>query len=96
MPKAQNSHALVNAGFLFHLNNNTINNARIIFGCINKEFVHALNTEMIIKSQNIFDNNVLQEAFKSLDDELKTDTDLLETPAEFRKQLAISLFYKVS
>lgn len=97
MPKAQNSHALVNAGFLFQLNNNNIViNARMVYGSINKNFIHASNTENLLKSQNLFNNDVLQQAYNSLENELKAEEDPPEPPAQFRQQLAIALFYKVS
>lgn len=96
MPRAQNAHALVNAGFLFQFDDsNKIKSARIIYGCINPTFIHAVNTENYLKGKNIFDNNILQEAMKTLDNELKPDHVLPDPTPEFRKKLAISLFFKV-
>lgn len=94
MPKAQNAHALVNSGFLFHIKGKKIASCRIVYGNINKNFVHATYTETFLKFSNIFDNSVLQEAYKHLDTELKAEEMLPEPPAVFRKNLAISLFYK--
>lgn len=95
MPRAQNAHAIVNAGFLFRFSGNTVKSATIVYGAINNDFVHASVTEKLLKSQNLFDDDILQQAYQSLDRELKTDVRPPEPPPEYRKQLAISLFYKV-
>ncbi|XP_018569700.1 probable aldehyde oxidase gad-3 [Anoplophora glabripennis] len=94
MARAQNTHALVNAGFLFQLQNQNVVSARIVYGAINPEFVHATKTENYLKGKHLFDNNVLQGAYQSLDDELHPDYVLPDSKPEFRKLLAISLFYK--
>lgn len=94
MPKAQNAHALVNAGFLFQMKGNQVQSARIVFGNITKNFVHAALTEAFLRGSNLFDSKILQQAYEHLDTELKPQEELPEPPAEFRKQLAISLFYK--
>lgn len=97
MPRAQNAHALVNAGFLLKINEKYIvENARIVYGCINKSFTHARDTEKYVIRKNIFNNNVLQVAFAMLDNELKPDHEPTDPDPTFRKKLAISLFYKVS
>lgn len=95
MPRAQNAHALLQAGFLIKLDKNIVKNARIVYGCINKNFVHANATENFIFNKNIFNNDVLQEVYKTLTNELKPTTETLDTSPEFRIKLAISLFYKV-
>lgn len=96
MPRAQNAHAMVNAGFLLQFeNDNKIASARIVYGCINPTFIHAINTENYLKGKNIFDNSILQEAMKTLDNELNPDHVLPDPSPEFRKKLSISLFFKV-
>ncbi|CAH0550925.1 unnamed protein product [Brassicogethes aeneus] len=94
MHRAQNVHAAVNAGFLLKLKNNFVVQATIVYGNINTEFVHAESTEKYLKNKNIFDNSVLQQAFASLDREIKTDYRPPDDGPEYRKQLAICLFYK--
>nr|XP_023021560.1 indole-3-acetaldehyde oxidase-like [Leptinotarsa decemlineata] len=95
MPRAQNAHAMVNAGFLLELtNNNTVKSARIVYGGINAQFIHAVNTENLIKGQILFDNNLLRRAYKSLNQELQPDHVVGDASPEYRKNLAISLFYK--
>ncbi|XP_018569701.1 xanthine dehydrogenase/oxidase-like [Anoplophora glabripennis] len=94
MTRAQNTHALVNAGFLLRFQGEKIVSARIIYGGINPKFVHATKTENYLKGKRLFDNNVLQGAYKSFDDELHPDYVLPDSRPEFRKLLAISLFYK--
>lgn len=94
MPRAQNAHALVNAGFLLKLNGMKVDSARIVYGGINPNFVRARGTEKFLAGKVLFDNNTLQGAYKVLDNELKPDYVLPDPPPDFRKFLAISLFYK--
>ncbi|KAG5869882.1 hypothetical protein JTB14_025532, partial [Gonioctena quinquepunctata] len=95
MPRAQNAHALVNAGFLFKLSEKyEVEEARIVFGGISSEFIHATNTETYLIGKMLFDNKVLQTAFATLDGEIIPEYEPPDSQAEFRKQLAVSLFYK--
>ncbi|XP_030746527.1 xanthine dehydrogenase-like isoform X2 [Sitophilus oryzae] len=98
MPRAQNAHAMVNAGFLLRFVPYSIpkkvQTARIVYGGINPNFVHAKNAETVLKGKAIFDNSTLQAAFKALDAEIVPDWVLPDPKPEFRKQLAINLFYK--
>ncbi|KAJ8985873.1 hypothetical protein NQ317_006247 [Molorchus minor] len=67
MPRAQNAHALVNAGYLLKIKENfTIQKAVIVYGW----------------------------ALKTLNEEISPDFDLADPAPIFRKNLAISLFYK--
>lgn len=97
MPRSQNTHAIINAGFNFKVNNdlNTIEKARIIYGAINTTFTRAEATEKLLCGKKLFDDKTLQEAYQSLDSELKCDTSPPDPSPDARKQLAISLFYKV-
>lgn len=97
MPRAQNAHAHVNAGFLlkFKSDKKTIENASIVYGGINPEFIHARATEKFLENKNIFNKNVLKLAIQSLADEIFPDKNPPEPTAEYRKKLAIGLFYKV-
>ena len=96
MPRAQNAHAMLNAGFLLQLNSQgVVQKATLVYGAINPDFVHASKTEAYLVGKYLFDNNVLQAAFKSLDGEISPDWVLPDPSPTFRKQLAINLFYKV-
>ncbi|KAJ8936468.1 hypothetical protein NQ314_012330 [Rhamnusium bicolor] len=95
MPRAQNAHALVNAGFLMKITDkHIVEDVKIIYGCINPTFVHAINTEKYLIGKNVFENKILQGAFRTLNEELIPDFELPDPEPLFRKQLAISLFYK--
>ncbi|XP_011874274.1 PREDICTED: indole-3-acetaldehyde oxidase-like, partial [Vollenhovia emeryi] len=96
MPRAQNAHAHVNAGFLFRLDGSgkVLEKPNIIFGGINKNFLHAKNTEQVLVGKCILDEQVLKTALETLDNELKPDHVLPDYSPEFRKTLAEGLFYK--
>lgn len=95
MPRAQNAHAMVNAGFLIKLHNDLVYECNIIYGGINPNFVHALKTEFSLKGQKLYDNSTLMKVYKSLDKELVCDYVLPDPTPAYRKNLAIALFYKV-
>lgn len=94
MPRAQNSHAYVNAGFLFEFKNNLVHSARLCFGGISPEFVHAEKTEKLLVGKNLYDNQTLQNALQSLTTELNPDWVLPDASPDYRKNLAAALFYK--
>lgn len=96
MPRAQNAHAYVNGAFLikFNTTKSKVESASVCFGGINPEFTHATETEKYLAGKNIFANDVIQTALKTLSNELKPDWVLPDASPEYRKNLAISLFYK--
>ncbi|XP_066997187.2 xanthine dehydrogenase [Anabrus simplex] len=98
MPRAQNAHAYVNAGFLFKLDpkmeGEIIGRPNILFGGINPNFLHAVNTENALTGKSLFHEDMLKTALKSLDGELKPDHVLPDASPEYRKGLAKALFYK--
>lgn len=96
MPRAQNAHAHVNAGFLFKLDGGgkVLEKPNIIFGGINADFLHAKNTENLLVGKSILDKQVLKAALATLHDELQPDHVLPDYSPEFRKTLAEGLFYK--
>lgn len=100
MPRSQNAHALVNAGFLFEFDEQidaktTIKSCHICYGGINPKFIHAEATEKLLTGANdLYSNDGLSRAIKSLQDELIPDSILPDAPAEYRKSLAIALFYR--
>lgn len=96
MPRAQNAHAFVNAGFLYQFNSDktSILSATICYGGINPTFIHATNTENYLIGLNLFTNTVIQGALNTLDTEISPDWVLPDTSPEFRKDLAFGLIYK--
>lgn len=96
MPRAQNAHAMVNSGFLLKLDSSqVIQSARIVYGGINPNFVHSKRTEEYLIGKHIFYNTSLQGAFRALEKDILPDDALPQPSPEFRRKLAISLFYKV-
>lgn len=96
MPRSQNAHAIVNAGFLYKLNNNRVDHASIVFGGLSPKFIHAARTEYYLLGKNLFTNNTLQGALRVLQSELIVESNPPEPSVEYRKKLATGLFYKVS
>lgn len=94
MPRAQNAHAYVNAAFLFKFNGDIVESARICFGGISPSFIHATNTEKILQGKDLYTNETLQLAITYLNNEINPDWVLPDASPEYRKNLAISLFYK--
>lgn len=66
----------------------------IIYGGINKQFLHASNTELMLIGKSILDKQVLKSALKTLHDELHPDHVLPDYSPKFRRTLAEGLFYK--
>lgn len=94
MPRAQNAHAYVNAGFLLKFENDVIQSARICFGGIHPEFVHAIETEKFLTGKDLYTNETLQEALRILSTEIQPDWIRPDASPDYRKNLAASLFYK--
>ncbi|XP_039280868.1 xanthine dehydrogenase/oxidase isoform X1 [Nilaparvata lugens] len=98
MKRAQNAVAYVNAGFRFQLdkfnNYKVIDLPRIVFGGISPGFVHAKDTEKFLFGKNLLDQATLQRALEILKRELRPNTDLTKGSVEYRKNVAMSLFYK--
>ncbi|XP_043603195.1 indole-3-acetaldehyde oxidase-like isoform X2 [Bombus pyrosoma] len=96
MPRAQNAHAHVNAGFLFKLDGagKVLEKPNIIIGGINKDFLHALDTENFLIGKSILDKKVIKDALDKLDNELHPDHVLPDYSPKFRKTLAEGLFFK--
>ncbi|XP_018402593.1 PREDICTED: xanthine dehydrogenase-like [Cyphomyrmex costatus] len=96
MPRAQNARAHVNAGFLFKLDTNgkVLEQPNIIFGGINKNFTHASVTEKFLTSKIIFSSSLLKQALDYLYADVQPDHVLPDYSPEFRRTLAVGLFYK--
>lgn len=97
MPRNQNALAIINAAFVlkFHYLTDVIQEARIVYGNIAPDFVHAYATEHYLIGKPMNDN-VLQGALKTLSKEIAPIDNPPEESPETRKKLAIGLFYKVS
>lgn len=52
-------------------------------------------TESFMLGKDVTDPETLKGALKALSDEIKPDSPLVAASAEYRKSLALSLFYKV-
>lgn len=97
MKRAQNTHAYVNATFLFEFtsDNKTIKRCNLCFGGINEHFINAEATEKLFVGRNLFSNETLKLAFDSLNKELSAITwELPDADPEYRRNLAIGLLYK--
>lgn len=97
LPRAQNAHAQVNAAFLleFQPGGGAVATARVVLGGLSAGFVHARATEQFLAGRDAFTNETLQAALLLLEQELIVDEIPGEMSAEFRKKLALGLFYKV-
>ncbi|KAJ2951445.1 hypothetical protein O0L34_g13598 [Tuta absoluta] len=96
MPRSQNAHAVVNAGFLFKFKQNStlLDKATIVFGSISPTFIHASHTEALLAGKDPFTDETLQMALKSLDEEVHPEEAPPEPGAGYRKMLALALYYK--
>ena len=97
MPRAQNAHAIVNAGFHFQISpKNTVISSNIVYGSINPNFNRAKDVEKMLKGLQLFSNGTLRKALMMLQ-EILEPTDSPPEPGPFCKQsIALGLFYKVS
>ncbi|KAL4715613.1 hypothetical protein ACJJTC_006192, partial [Scirpophaga incertulas] len=95
MPKAQNAHAIVNSGFLYKLDKTgEVKECKIVYGGLSPEFNRASKTEESLLGKQLFTNETLQLAVKILEDEIIAVDTSIEPSADYRKRLAIGLFYK--
>nr|QLI62141.1 aldehyde oxidase 10 [Streltzoviella insularis] len=96
MPRAQNAHAVVNAGFLFQFSHNShiLEKATIVYGGISSAFIHAIKTETILVGKDPYTNDTLQLALQTLNEEITPEEVLPEPSVAYRKMLAITLYYK--
>ncbi|XP_037946120.1 xanthine dehydrogenase-like isoform X2 [Teleopsis dalmanni] len=97
LPRAQNSHAYVNAGFLLEMELETglVHSARICYGGIRPDFVHATTVEAMVIGQNLFDRETLAKIFHELSIIIQPNDVLPNASPEYRKKLACGLFYKL-
>ncbi|XP_023950417.2 uncharacterized protein LOC112054759 [Bicyclus anynana] len=95
MPRAQNVHALVHAGFLYKIDANTkVSSCRIVYGGLSPTFSRAKSTEVYLIGKSLFRNETLQGALSVLRKELVVTQLLPEPPLEYKRGTALGLFYK--
>ncbi|KAL0878800.1 hypothetical protein ABMA27_003830 [Loxostege sticticalis] len=96
MPRSQNAHAIVNAGFLYKYknSNNRVTESRLVFGGLSAAFSRARSTEIFLRNKVLFINETLRSAVRMLETELRVEEIPGETSVAYRKQLALALFYK--
>lgn len=95
MPRAQNAHAYVNAGFLLELDTESkVKQARICFGGIRPDFVHAKAIEDLLMGRTPFENALLEQIFAKLSTLLQPDEVLPDATPAYRISLACGLLYK--
>ncbi|KAH8382926.1 hypothetical protein KR009_005851 [Drosophila setifemur] len=95
MPRAQNAHAYVNTAFLLELDTDSkVKSARICFGGIRPDFVHASAIEKLLVGQNPFESSLVEQTFSKLEDLIKPDEVLPDASPEYRSKLACGLLYK--
>ncbi|KAL5006950.1 hypothetical protein ScPMuIL_015756 [Solemya velum] len=98
MPRSQNAFAYVNAGIVMELDptNNFLCKQKpsIVYGGISKTFVHASKTEEYLKGKQLGDPTVIKEALNTLSSEVVPDVGPALSTVEYRKSLALSLFYR--
>ncbi|KAJ0176240.1 hypothetical protein K1T71_008414 [Dendrolimus kikuchii] len=96
MPRSQNAHAVVNAGFLFKFkpNSTVLERISIVYGSISPSFIHASKTEELLAGKDPFTDETLEVALKSLSGEIIPEEAPPEPSAAYRKMLALALYYK--
>ncbi|CAH2090017.1 unnamed protein product [Euphydryas editha] len=95
MPRSQSAHAIVHAGFHYKINEKDVVLAsRIVYGGLSPVFTRAWETEKYLIGKYLFKNETLQGALKVLNKELVVTEQLPEPPVEYRRQMALALFYK--
>lgn len=95
MERAQNTHAVVNGGFHFHVDNNkNILSSNIVYGSITTNYIHSRTVEDALVGLPLFNEETLTTALVRL----QGDVVPLEAPPEpspfCRKAIALGLFYK--
>ncbi|XP_062550716.1 uncharacterized protein LOC134215576 [Armigeres subalbatus] len=96
MPVSQNARAYVNAALLFKIQESNFipKSVTICFGGINPSFIHATQTEAYLVGKPLFQNETIRKAMKILSAEIEPDFVSPDASPEYRRNLALSLFYK--
>ncbi|PZC72995.1 hypothetical protein B5X24_HaOG210193 [Helicoverpa armigera] len=92
---SENASALINAGFMYRLNkDNTVKSAKIVFGALSPTFYRVTATEQYLVGKQLFINETLSSALKILKNELIVEDNPPAPSVEYRKKVALGLFYK--
>lgn len=96
MNRAQNTYAIVNAGFHFYLDKNqNILSSKIIYGSISPKYNHARRVEEALIGLPLFREETLRKALVKLQEDI-IPLEAAPEPSPFcRKAIALGLFYKV-
>uniref|UniRef100_A0A240PM44 FAD-binding PCMH-type domain-containing protein n=1 Tax=Anopheles epiroticus TaxID=199890 RepID=A0A240PM44_9DIPT len=94
MPRAQNAHAYVNAVFLLQFQESKLRTATICYGGITPGFTHAVQLESFLVGKDIFQESIFQEALQILNTTIAPNYVQPDAAPEYRKQLALTLFYR--
>ncbi|CAH0726811.1 unnamed protein product, partial [Brenthis ino] len=93
--RPRNAYAIVNAAFFYKLSqNNTVQKCRIAYGGLSPNFSRAKNTENMLLGKILFKNSTLKNASTVLSQELVVKENASDSSVQYRKQLALGLFYK--
>ncbi|XP_045773784.1 xanthine dehydrogenase-like [Maniola jurtina] len=95
MPRFQNAHALVHAGFLYKIDEtSTVIDSRIVYSGLSDTITRAYQTEQYLQGRELFTNETLQGALYILKKELVFVNNLLDPPIAYKQQVSLGLFYK--
>ncbi|XP_032242989.2 xanthine dehydrogenase/oxidase-like [Nematostella vectensis] len=96
MPRAQNAHAYVNAGFATTLDKASLTGSsfRLVYGGIGPYAIHATKTETYLEGKPLTQLDTLKGALAILSSELSPDPSPASSSPAYRKSLGLSLFYK--
>ncbi|KAM3955308.1 aldehyde oxidase 2 [Aphomia sociella] len=96
MPRSQNAHAVVNAGFLFKFKIGTtiLEKATIVYGSISPTFIHATKAESVLRNRDPYTDETLQLVLNTLNEEVNPEEAPPEPSSAYRKMLALTLYYK--
>ncbi|EDO44966.1 predicted protein, partial [Nematostella vectensis] len=96
MPRAQNAHAYVNAGFATTLDKASLTGSsfRLVYGGVGPYAIHATKTETYLEGKPLTQLDTLKGALAILSSELSPDPSPASSSPAYRKSLGLSLFYK--
>ncbi|XP_036344556.1 indole-3-acetaldehyde oxidase [Rhagoletis pomonella] len=96
MIRAQNAHAYVNAAFLINTEqpSHKVKSARLCFGGINPDFVHATELEKILVGKQLHDPELVAKLFAIAGQHFVADAVLPDASPEYRQKLACGLIFK--